>query len=72
MPNITINDREYDVDSLPDAAKQQLQMLAACEAEIKHLQTQLAIAQTARNAYRKALIEAAQSNDLPSGDTLKL
>ena len=55
MPTIKINNQPYDTDTLPDAAKQQLQMLALTDAEIKRLQTQLAIAQTARNAYARAL-----------------
>lgn len=71
MPTITINKQPYDTDTLPDAAKQQLQMLAATEAEITRLQTQLAIAQTAKNAYARALVEAVQPA-VPTGDTLKL
>ena len=71
MPTITINNQPYDTDTLPDAAKQQLQMLALTDAEIKRLQAQLAIAQTARNAYGRALVEAVQPA-VHSGDTLKL
>ena len=59
MPKIKINNTEYDTETLPDAAKQQLQMLALTDAEIKRLQTQLAIAQTAKNAYAQTLAEAA-------------
>lgn len=66
MSTITINNQPYDTDTLPDAAKQQLQMLAVTDAEIKRLQAQLAIAQTARNAYANALKSA-----LPVGDTIK-
>ena len=58
MPTIKINNQDYDTDTLPEAAKQQLQMLALTDAEIKRLQAQLAIAQTARNAYARALAEA--------------
>ena len=71
MPKITINNTEYDTDALPDAAKQQLQMLALTEAEIKRLQTQLAIAQTAKNAYARALGEAVKPA-VPASDTIKL
>lgn len=71
MPIITINNQPYDTDTLPDAAKQQLQMLALTDAEIKRLQTQLAIAQTARNAYASSLAEAVKPA-VPAGDTLKL
>ena len=71
MPTITINNQPYDTDTLPDAAKQQLQMLAIADAEIKRLQAQLAIAQTARNAYARALAEAVKPA-VPTGDTLKV
>ncbi len=70
MPTIKINNQNYDTDTLPDSAKQQLQMLAVTDAEIKRLQTQLAIAQTARNAYARALSEAVKPV-VPAGDTIK-
>jgi hypothetical protein len=44
-------------------------MLARADAEIKRLQAQLAIAQTAKNAYAQALIQSV--NSLPQGDTIK-
>jgi hypothetical protein len=71
MPNIQINNIDYDIDTLPDAAKQQLEMLAVTDAEIRRLQIQLAIAQTAKNAYIRALVEAVQPAT-PESDTLKL
>jgi hypothetical protein len=71
MPNIQINNIDYDSDTLPDAAKQQLEMLAVTDAEIRRLQIQLAIAQTAKNAYVRALVEAVQPA-APESDTLKL
>ena len=71
MPTININNQPYDTDTLPDSAKQQLQMLALTDAEIKRLQTQLAIAQTARNAYARALADSVKPA-VPAGDTLKL
>jgi len=55
MPTITIDNKNYDLDSLSDEAKQQLQMLQITEAEIGRLNAQLAIAQTARIAYANAL-----------------
>ena len=71
MPNIQINNIDYDSDTLPDAAKQQLEMLAVTDAEIRRLQIQLAIAQTAKNAYVRSLVEAVQPA-APESDTLKL
>ena len=52
---ITINDEEYILDDLSDAAKAQLGSLQLTDQEIIRLQQQLAIAQTARNAYAQAL-----------------
>ena len=52
---ITINDKEYILDDLSDAAKAQLGSLQLTDQEIVRLQQQLAIAQTARNAYEQAL-----------------
>ena len=55
MPIVKIDNLEYNTENLPDAAKQQLQMLQMTEKEIQRLQLQLAIAQTARLAYLNAL-----------------
>ena len=48
---ITIDNQEYPLDSLSDAAKQQLTNLRIVDQEIARLQTQLGIAQTARAVY---------------------
>ncbi len=69
MPTIKINNVEYDSENLSKEAKAQLQMLIAVDAEIKRLQVQLAISQTAKNAYAQALALAV--NPLPKGDTIK-
>lgn len=58
MPTIKINDKEYDLDQLSAEAKAQLASLRVTDAEIQRLQAQLAIAQTARNAYSRALMQA--------------
>ena len=52
---ITINDKEYVVDDLSDAARAQLVNLQITDQEISRLQQQQKIAQTARNAYAQAL-----------------
>lgn len=57
MPTIKIDNKEYDLDKLTDAAKAQLTSLQVADQEIQRLHIQLAIAQTARNAYAKALQE---------------
>jgi hypothetical protein len=58
MANIKINNVDYDTESLTDEAKQQLQMLVLTDSEIKRLQGQLAIAQTAKNTFAQALVQA--------------
>lgn len=57
MPAIKIDNIEYDLDAISDDAKAQLQMLQVTDAEIARLNSLLAIAQTARNAYARALNE---------------
>ena len=71
---ITIDGLEYPLSTLSEAAKTQLQMLQITEQEIQRLQWQLAIAQTARNAYVQALKAALPSaTELAlQSDTLKL
>ena len=70
MPTIKINDKDYDIDSLSNEAKSQIQMIRLCDQELNRLNAQLAITQTARLAYSKALQEALPA--LPAGDTFKL
>ena len=61
MPTITIDNTPYDVDTLSDQAKAQLQSLQFCDAELQRLQAQAAVLQTARIAYAKALNETLPS-----------
>ena len=70
MPTIKIDNIDYDLDSLPDDAKAQLQSIQFVDQELIRLQAQVAAMQTARNAYVSALKAA-----LPvvmGGDTTKL
>ncbi|EQB34363.1 hypothetical protein M947_11385 [Sulfurimonas hongkongensis] len=55
---ITIDGKTYNTDKLSDEAKDQLSSLQITDKEIASLKTQTAIAQTARNAYAKALADA--------------
>ena len=52
---ITIDGKEYDLDQLSEAAKSQLTNIQVTDQEIARLQQRLAIAQTARQAYARAL-----------------
>ncbi len=56
--------------SVIDVAKRQLQMLSITESEIKRLQAQMAIAQTARISYANALKAALPA--IGGSDTIKL
>lgn len=57
-PTVTINDHPYKFSELSEEARQQLLSLRATDQEISQLKKQLAIAQTARNAYAQALNRA--------------
>lgn len=58
MPTVNIDGKPYELDQLSDEAKTQLQMLSASDAKIRALQTELAMVQTARNTFARALAEA--------------
>ena len=55
MSTITIDDVVYAEDALSNEAKEELGSMQICDQRIAALQTDLAIAQTARNAYAVAL-----------------
>ena len=57
---VTIDGKEYALDSLNDTAKNQLMNLRAADQKINALQQDLAMFQTARNSYAKVL-----SDNLP-------
>ena len=69
MPTITIDNKPYDVDTLSDEAKEQLQNLQFVDAELQRLKAQMAVLQTARMAYAKALQAALPT--LPVMDAMK-
>ena len=54
---ITIDGTEYNVNDLSENAKAQIANLQVTDAEIEKLNQQLAIYQTARTAYARALQE---------------
>ena len=74
MPNITIDNCEYDVDTLSQEAKAQLEMLVACDNKLRELQRDTLITQTARNAYAAqltSLLPTPMEQVLAQGETLK-
>ena len=63
MPMIKIDDVEYDTETLSDGAKAQLMNLQVVDQKIASTQQDLAVQQTARNAYAQALqAELAKQN----------
>lgn len=62
MKTITINNQTYPLDSLSEVAQQQLANIQTVDAELTKLQQQIAIYQTARNAYVQALVSEVEQN----------
>nr|WP_268236139.1 DUF6447 family protein [Marivita lacus] len=63
MPMIKIDGTDYDTETLSEAAKAQLMNLQVVDQKIAATQQELAIQQTARNAYAQALqAELAKQN----------
>lgn len=55
MPTIRIDNKDYDLDSLPKEAKAQLASIQFVDQELARLQAHAAALQTARVAYVNAL-----------------
>jgi len=51
MATITIDGKKYDMDTLSDEAKAQIQSIQFVDSKVTQLQSELAVYQTARNAY---------------------
>ncbi len=60
---ITIDGREHELSSLSEHARAQVTNLRVTDAEIERLKAHLAIFQTARTAYAKALKEELEKSD---------
>ena len=50
MSHVAIDGRDFELDKLSEAARQQAMNISLVDQEIRRLQGQLAICQTARNA----------------------
>ena len=55
MPTITIDNKDYELDDLSKEAKAQIDSIVRCDRKLAELQSEIAIVQTARNAYVAAL-----------------
>jgi hypothetical protein len=62
MAKIKINGQDYDTDHLSEDIKSQLTSIRMADVEIKRLNVQLLLAQTARNAFAKGLEERLPKN----------
>lgn len=62
--NITIDGKEYPLEALSDIAKGNLFSMQLVDRKIAEAQQELAILQTARTAYAKALKEALPGEEL--------
>lgn len=67
MAKITIDGAEYDTDALSEQAQGTIESLRFVEAQLQQKRNELAIADTARIAYGRALKrELAQGDDTAS------
>jgi phage host-nuclease inhibitor protein Gam len=55
MPKITVDSVDYNTEDLTDNGKAQLASLQLVEVQMKKLQNEISVYQTARNSYVAAL-----------------
>ncbi len=55
MSKVTINNTEYNLNKMSDEAKARVEAIQVCDRKAAELRQELAIMQTARNAYVAAL-----------------
>lgn len=55
MPKITVDNVEYNTEDLSDNGKAQLASLQFLEVQLGKLRSEIAVYQTAKNAYLQAL-----------------
>ena len=72
MATITIEGKEYDVDTLSDETKAQLGSLQYVDSELARLQAQAAALQTARIAYGRALKQTLEEGEAPEEDEVSI
>ena len=72
MATITIDGKEYDVDTLSDETKAQLGSLQYVDSELARLQAQAATLQTARIAYGRALKQTLEEGTAPKEDEVSI
>jgi hypothetical protein len=55
---IKINNKEYNLEDLSSEAKVQIANVRVCDAELRRLKAMVAINETAKAAYSRALLDA--------------
>lgn len=58
MATVTIDGKEYDTDALSEEARNNMLNTKYCDDKLAELKREVAIVQTARNAYAQALQRA--------------
>ena len=62
MPNIKIDDIDYNTEDLSDNGKAQLASLQFLEVQMAKIKSEIAVYQTARNSYVAALKSELEGN----------
>ncbi|RMF17308.1 MAG: hypothetical protein D6757_01445 [Alphaproteobacteria bacterium] len=63
MAKVTIDGKEYDTEKMSEEARRQLTNVATCDRKLEELRNEVAIVQTARNTYARALSELLQKEE---------
>lgn len=71
MPNIKINDIDYDLNMLSEKAQTQVRNIRFVDQELSRLRAQSAVLQTARMSYASALLQALPAS-INAGETITL
>lgn len=58
MPKVTIEDKQYDMETLSETAQAQVKNVAYCDKKLQELQADIAMVRTARSSYLQALLQA--------------
>ena len=72
MATITIDGKEYDVETLSEETKAQLGSLQYVDSELARLQAQAAALQTARMAYGRAVKQILEEGEAPEEDEVSV
>lgn len=68
MPKITVDNMDYNTEDLTDNGKAQLASLQFLEVQMNKLNAEIAVYQTARNAYVAALKAELEKAELEKAD----